>query len=286
MGFLHGKLFDAAVAELRVGGVEFDIKHHRVPFFVRPHAPGAGRTLPDEEVVETWGDAADAGDKVDGAPIGTRQARMQRLAASFGVQFDYSVPHSNSLDSHRLVQWAERVAPEKSEKLYKIIGRKLLLEGQRQADHAMLLSAVEEAGLERAAAATLLESDELKSEVRRQYLQAAYGWGVDQTPWMFITCEGEHFTLPGLASQEAIAQVLHSCSRLPPAASSDDRTAWELLNAQTDELHDYAQLEHETFFGDYARWAACNPSAKQSSALRGDCKIDAPPNKGMVGFAL
>mmetsp|Transcript_87558 Transcript_87558/g.183166 ORF Transcript_87558/g.183166 Transcript_87558/m.183166 type:complete len:164 (+) Transcript_87558:393-884(+) len=110
---------------------------------------------------------------------------IQRLGDKAGKNFDFSVQLSDTMDSWRLAMWAENQG--NGEKLLSVIGRQYFEEAKPLADHAALLDAVEEAGLNRSEAKEVLESDQHLDEVMGHYRWALEVAGIRSIPVFMIS---------------------------------------------------------------------------------------------------
>lgn len=143
----------------QAGGPErFNLTLHRKPFFLYPGG---------QHAIEHWGD------RVDALYRPTASRDLSALGASAGFEFDMSAPLSDTMDSHRLVLWADRTEPGLGERVAQAVGIRYFERAMRLADRAMLAECAEEAGLERAAAARFLESGEGYEEVRQAVADSA-----------------------------------------------------------------------------------------------------------------
>mmetsp|Transcript_5992 Transcript_5992/g.14291 ORF Transcript_5992/g.14291 Transcript_5992/m.14291 type:complete len:101 (-) Transcript_5992:361-663(-) len=94
----------------------------------------------------------------------------------------------------------------------KALARRYFEEGQRLADHATLLSAVEEVGLSREEASAVLESDEFRQEVH-QALAASRAEGISSIPvFIFSSESGRSAVVRGSASPEEFVRVFEQAA--------------------------------------------------------------------------
>mmetsp|Transcript_36718 Transcript_36718/g.84132 ORF Transcript_36718/g.84132 Transcript_36718/m.84132 type:complete len:136 (-) Transcript_36718:387-794(-) len=123
-----------------------------------------------------------------------------------------SAPLSDTTDSHRLVLWAERQQRAKGEALALAVGRRYFEQARALADHAVLLEAAAEVGLDRAAALAYLQSDEGREEVWQAAVDAQRQ-GIHSIP-VFMFSAGEFSeTVHGSADVERFSQVFQAIKR-------------------------------------------------------------------------
>eukprot|EP00930_Biecheleria_cincta_P031185 TRINITY_DN21644_c0_g1_i1.p1 TRINITY_DN21644_c0_g1~~TRINITY_DN21644_c0_g1_i1.p1 ORF type:complete len:128 (+),score=24.60 TRINITY_DN21644_c0_g1_i1:414-797(+) len=112
------------------------------------------------------------------------------------------------MDSWRLTLWAEKQGA--GESLISAIGRRYFEEGLRLADHAMLLSAVEEAKLNTTAAQELLGSSAFQSEVLEHYRWAVEEQDIRSIPVFIISDPARTFrkAIHGSSSVDEFESIL------------------------------------------------------------------------------
>mmetsp|Transcript_52595 Transcript_52595/g.123025 ORF Transcript_52595/g.123025 Transcript_52595/m.123025 type:complete len:141 (-) Transcript_52595:120-542(-) len=130
---------------------------------------------------------------------------MKAKGRQLGINFEFDTMVGNSLDSLRLLVWAETLGIEgKQEELAEVLGAGHFEQKKSVGDHAALLEACESAGLERAEAKKILETGAFKSEVLER-IRAVQASGVHSIPVVTID---NRFTLQGACSVEEYARIL------------------------------------------------------------------------------
>ena len=116
------------------------------------------------------------------------------------------------MDSWRLAMWAEPQG--RSEELLTVVGRHYFEEARPLADHTMLLASVEEVGLDRSAAAEVLNGDSFRSEVLEHYRWAVDDMGVHSIPVFLISDPTGHYrtTVHGSASIQDFSTALRKAA--------------------------------------------------------------------------
>jgi len=126
--------------------------------------PGYGSGEP----TETWHDALlgyMGGDPVRRAHA---EAGMLQQGAAAGIRFDYNVVAQwQPVESQRLLLWAGRYGLQ--EEFMSALNKRHFEQRQSASKRETLLAAVEEVGLDRAAASAFLDTDELEAQVWRSY---------------------------------------------------------------------------------------------------------------------
>lgn len=174
-------------------GVEAEI--HLQPFELNPNMTPEGENTA-EHVAKKYGST----------PERSAAARevIKQHGAALGFTFNYG-PESriwNTFDAHRLLHWAET---EGHGLALKQALFKLNFTDQRStSDHAALLDAVRDAGLDLARARDILASDEYAADVR----QAEEFWraqGIQAVPSAIFN---QHWLIQGGQPPEVFAQVI------------------------------------------------------------------------------
>jgi len=185
------------LVEARNPAVKFEMTIARSPFFLYP---GGGHSI------KPWGDRINA----LYSPSATQS--IGALGTSAGYKFDFNVNLSDTIDSHRLVLWAEGLYPgsNKGEELAHGFGKRYFEQATPLADRAMLYEVVAETdGLEVADAKELLESERGYDAVSRA-VEAAKLEGIHSIPVFVFTSGTFSTTVHGSADVEQFASVLDS----------------------------------------------------------------------------
>jgi predicted DsbA family dithiol-disulfide isomerase len=108
----------------------------------------------------------------------------------------------NTLDAHRLIRWAEGLgkAPEMKQKLMDLYFTK----GADLTNHAVLVQAAADVGLEAEDVRAALESDQDVAEIEREAL-AAKEAGIEGVPCFIF---GGKFAVSGAQAPEDIAEAI------------------------------------------------------------------------------
>lgn len=110
---------------------------------------------------------------------------IAKLGERAGRKFNFDVQLSDTMDSWRLALWAEQQG--QGEELLSAIGRRYFEEGSQLADHAMLISAVKEVGMDTTVAQGVLDSDAFRGEVMHHYQWASEQQGIHSIPVFIIS---------------------------------------------------------------------------------------------------
>ena len=136
----------------------------RVPFFLEPDYPTGEEFEETNRVrlLRKWGGQA-------GWDAQKRRHGMKERGREVGIDhFNLDRVASNTLASHRLVQWVTRtLGINRAEALYNDLNEKHFVGGTKLNDRAMLVDAAAAAGADRDAARAVLEGDEGLEEIRR-----------------------------------------------------------------------------------------------------------------------
>ena len=150
------------VADAPMGPTPLSFTVVRVPFFLEPDYPldesfeEPNRT----RLLRKWGGAA-------GWEQQKLHHRLKERGQAVGIEkFDLDRPASNTLHSHRLVQWATKThGVAVSEALYDELNTRHFEKGQKLNSQSMLLDAAEAVGIDAEAAELFLESSEGYTEI-------------------------------------------------------------------------------------------------------------------------
>lgn len=136
-------------------------------------------------------------------------AGLLELGSAAGFKFDMQAPLSDTMDSHRLVLWAQSVEVGKGEALAAAVGRRYFEGGRPLADRDVLLESVAEVGLDTAAAAAHLDSREGYDDVRES-VAAAHGAGIHSIPVFVFRSAGFERVVHGSSDVATFVDVLRA----------------------------------------------------------------------------
>ncbi len=194
--------FERAVAE---AGAEVEIVYRS--FELDPSVPpGEGPPLV-EYLARKFGDPS----RVQAA-----HARLTDAGAELGIDFHWSrMRRANTFDAHRLLAWSLHTSGAEAQRtLKKGLLRAYFTEGREVADREVLADLAAEAGLDRAAAAALLASDE-EAEFVRAERQEAYGNGINAVPTFIV--EGQWMLQGALDTARWVKALAHMQTELDSA---------------------------------------------------------------------
>ena len=183
-----------AIDNVQPGNITFVFK--RRPFILRPERKRGDRSVGDRYV---WREVLQGLGKTQGWYDG-----MQAAGASRGIHFDFEGEVGNSLDSLRLVQWADKF--DKQEELSEELAIGHFEKRKCVCDFAVMLEACEAVGLPVEEASVVLHGDAFLKEVL-EGLEAAAMAGHHSIP--VFTFDGKH-QVHGSASVEEFEQVIHA----------------------------------------------------------------------------
>jgi len=193
--------FERALAQLE-GEVTVDL--HFQPFELNPAMPPGGQDL-TEHLAQKYGSTPEQ-------QAAAREGIRQRgEAVGFGFRKEGRGRVYNTFAAHRLLHWAGEQGPKAQRDLKMALLEAYHGQGRVIEDHAVLLDAVQAAGLDRAGAQEVLSSDRFTSEVRAQerHFQEL---GIHAVPSVIVN--GRHLIQGGQAP-EVFAQALRQVAGLP-----------------------------------------------------------------------
>lgn len=131
---------------------------------------------------------------------------ISKMGRDEGLDFNYaSTLFTNTMDAHRLTKFAESSGGAAlAERIIEELFKAYFTDNKELADHAVLQSAGEKAGLNSNDIKELLTSDKFKDEVRKDELEAAE-LGVRGVPFFVIA---DKYTISGAQSTEGMKAVL------------------------------------------------------------------------------
>ncbi len=137
-------------------------------------------------------------------------ARLEAAAEGLGIDFRWSqMRRANTFDAHRLLGWALRSAGAETQRtLTKALMCAYFTQSLDITDHDVLASLGAEAGLDRASAAALLDSDAEADHVRAEREQA-YRNGITAVPTFVV--EGQ-WMLQGAIETDKWVEALRQIS--------------------------------------------------------------------------
>ncbi len=186
---------------LAIAGLEGDIRWH--PFELNPKMAPEGEDIA-EHVRRKYG-ATPEQSQASGK-------QMKAIAEPLGIDFSgRSQRIWNTFDAHRLLHWARESGKQTALKL--ALFEAYFTAGADVSDRAVLLGAVEAAGLDRAAAEAVLESDEGADAVRALE-QKWWEMGISGVPTFIIAEKG---MVMGAQEPERLALALKKMAALSPA---------------------------------------------------------------------
>lgn len=196
--------------ELLEGEIEADVRWHA--FELNPDMPPEGEESA-AHIARKYGSTPDQSKAVQG--------RMREAAQGAGVSLDYEGPDPaperwmwNTFDAHRLLTWAgEDHGPAKQTELKLALFTAHFNQRRKIADQAVLLDVAESVGLDRAAAAAALASEEIAHKVRAEQ-RAAWDLNITGVPAMIVE---NKFMIPGAQPPEAYADALRRVAEKVPA---------------------------------------------------------------------
>lgn len=210
------------------------LHHQHRPFFLYPDMPA--QPDGDYHLPLTWGERLFA--------IGSNTQYLDVLSEKAGLKFNFNAMGSNTLDSHRLLLFAEHVDEQKLKSsqnsndkerekginfalaLRLNFATKYFTEGKRLADHSVLLDGVKEVGLDEEEAKAILSSDKYKEDV----LESARNLqreGIHSIPVFFFRSGEFRATIHGSSDRQKFLQVFKAAE-----------TYWKELDAKNNTCSD------------------------------------------------
>jgi len=141
--------------------------------------------------------------------------RVSQAAAAEGLTYDMDKisRQPNTLDCHRLIRWAEGLgkAAEMKQKLMDLY----FTEGADLTNHAVLVQAAADVGLDAEDVRAALASDQDVEQIERE-AQAAKEAGIEGVPCFIF---GSKFAVSGAQAPEYLAEAIERFARAEPTAA-------------------------------------------------------------------
>ena len=137
-------------------------------------------------------------------------ARIEPLGAAEGIAFDFDAIRiaPNTLDAHRAIRWAGAAGEAVQNRLVRRLFRLYFEEGADVGDHAVLIAAAREAGMDAAVVETLLPTDADVAAVQTE-IATASRMGITGVPCFLI--EGKYAVM-GAQAKGLLADALRQCA--------------------------------------------------------------------------
>ncbi|CAM5346067.1 putative DsbA family dithiol-disulfide isomerase [Aquamicrobium terrae] len=190
--FIGQKRLDKAVAA--VDGVDVHINWR--PFQLDPSVPRGGKDR-RQYMLDKFGSEQ---------RIRDIHARIEPLGAAEGIAFDFDAIRiaPNTLDAHRAIRWAGAAGEAVQNRLVRRLFRLYFEEGADVGDHAVLIAAAREAGMDAAVVETLLPTDADVAAVQTE-IATASRMGITGVPCFLI--EGKYAVM-GAQETDVLADAL------------------------------------------------------------------------------
>lgn len=132
--------------------------------------------------------------------------RLEELGKVVGIAYDFEAIKvaPNTLDAHRVIRWAGASGPDLQNKLVRHLFRLYFEEGQNVGDHAVLVAAAENRGMDGAIVASLLASDADRSAVIEE-ASTASRMGITGVPCFLL--EGKYAVM-GAQETDTLADAI------------------------------------------------------------------------------
>lgn len=190
--FIGQKRLDKAVAA--AGGIEVHIRWR--PFQLDPTIPPQGKDRREYMLAKFGSDER----------IREIHARIEPLGDAEGISFAFDAIKvaPNTLDAHRLIRWAGAAGEAVQNRLVRRLFQLNFEEGVNIGDHAVLVEAAREAGMDASVVATLLPTDADIEAVRTE-IATASRMGISGVPCFLL--EGKYAVM-GAQDVDTLADAI------------------------------------------------------------------------------
>ncbi len=194
--FIGQKRLDKAVAALP----DIDVTINWRPFQLDPTIPPEGKDR-KAYMKAKFGD----GNRIDEI-----HARLDEAGSAEGIDFDFDAikVSPNTLDAHRLIRWASTAGEGVQNRLARRLFQLYFEEGKNIGDHAVLIDAARDSGMDELVVRTLLATDADTDTVRAE-IATANRMGVTGVPCFLI--EGRYAVM-GAQDSATLADAIRQVS--------------------------------------------------------------------------
>ncbi|MER9430211.1 DsbA family protein [Mesorhizobium sp. M0408] len=189
--FIGQKRLDKAIA-----AVDIDVHIRWRPFQLDPTIPPEGKNRRDYMVAKFGSEQR----------IREIHARIEPLGEAEGISFTFDAIKvaPNTLDAHRLIRWAGTAGEAIQNRLVRRLFQLNFEEGANLGDHAVLIEAAREAGMDASVVETLLPTDADVEAVRTE-IATASRMGISGVPCFLL--EGKYAVM-GAQDADTLADAL------------------------------------------------------------------------------
>ncbi|MER8401007.1 DsbA family protein [Mesorhizobium sp. M0306] len=189
--FIGQKRLDKAIA-----AVDIDVHIRWRPFQLDPTIPPEGKNRRDYMVAKFGSEQR----------IREIHARIEPLGEAEGISFAFDAIKvaPNTLDAHRLIRWAGTAGEAVQNRLVRRLFQLNFEEGANLGDHAVLIEAAREAGMDASVVETLLPTDADVEAVRAE-IATASRMGISGVPCFLL--EGKYAVM-GAQDADTLADAL------------------------------------------------------------------------------
>ncbi|ESW91310.1 DsbA family protein [Mesorhizobium sp. M0644] len=189
--FIGQKRLDKAIA-----AVDIDVHIHWRPFQLDPTIPPEGKNRRDYMVAKFGSEQR----------IREIHARIEPLGEAEGISFAFDAIKvaPNTLDAHRLIRWAGTAGEAIQNRVVRRLFQLNFEEGANLGDHAVLIEAAREAGMDASVVETLLPTDADVEAVRTE-IATASRMGISGVPCFLL--EGKYAVM-GAQDADTLADAL------------------------------------------------------------------------------
>lgn len=190
--FIGSKRLEKAIAA--VGAVEAHVSWR--PFQLDPSIPAQGLDRRDYMLGKFGSEDR----------IREIHARIEPLGAAEGIAFDFDaiMVSPNTLDAHRLIRWAAANGEDVQGRLVRLLFSLYFEQGRNIGDHAVLIAAAREAGMDSAVVETLLPTD-ADTEAVRNEIATASRMGVTGVPCFLLE---RRYAVMGAQDTDTLADAI------------------------------------------------------------------------------
>lgn len=189
--FIGQKRLDKAIA-----AVDIDVHIHWRPFQLDPTIPPEGKNRRGYMVAKFGSEQR----------IREIHARIEPLGEAEGISFAFDAIKvaPNTLDAHRLIRWAGTAGEAIQNRVVRRLFQLNFEEGANLGDHAVLIEAAREAGMDASVVETLLPTDADVEAVRTE-IATASRMGISGVPCFLL--EGKYAVM-GAQDADTLADAL------------------------------------------------------------------------------
>lgn len=181
---------------------DVNVDIHWRPYQLDPTLPSEGR------------DRREYLEKKFGGPERAKEiyARIEQAGSEENLDFNFSAiaVSPNTIDAHRVIRWSANEGADVHDRLVELLFKRFFMEGANVGDHAVLVAAASDAGMDAAVVEALLATDKDRDAVTEE-IATAQRMGVTGVPCFIID---NKYAVMGAQEPDHIAGAIRQAAEM------------------------------------------------------------------------